>query len=65
MAALAAVYHVLSSIYLEDYSMKGVKDLLQTFMGDPRQLNFARTMSPPVINKGLGEPLRGRVASRR
>lgn len=33
VAALAAATHVLSPIYLEDYSMKGVKGLLQTVIG--------------------------------
>ncbi|MBM3578737.1 MAG: ParA family protein [Alphaproteobacteria bacterium] len=33
VAALVAASHVLSPIYLEDYSVKGVKGLLQTFLG--------------------------------
>ncbi|MDQ8727504.1 ParA family protein [Bradyrhizobium sp. LHD-71] len=33
VAALVAASHVLSPIYLEDYSVKGVKGLLQTFIG--------------------------------
>jgi chromosome partitioning protein len=33
VAALAAATHVLCPIYLEDYSLKGVKGLLQTFIG--------------------------------
>ena len=33
VAALVAASHVLSPIYLEDYSVKGVKGLLQTFVG--------------------------------
>jgi chromosome partitioning protein len=33
VAALVAATHVLSPIYLEDYSVKGVKGLLQTFLG--------------------------------
>ncbi|MGJ0533165.1 ParA family protein [Methylocystis sp.] len=33
VAALVAATHVLSPIYLEDYSVKGVKGLLQTFVG--------------------------------
>jgi chromosome partitioning protein len=33
VAALVAATHVLSPIYLEDYSVKGVKGLLQTVIG--------------------------------
>ncbi|GLI96049.1 ParA family protein [Methylocystis echinoides] len=33
VAALVAATHVVSPIYLEDYSVKGVKGLLQTFIG--------------------------------
>lgn len=33
VAALVAASHVLSPIYLEDYSVKGVRGLLQTFLG--------------------------------
>ncbi|MEK8095135.1 ParA family protein [Methylocystis sp. IM3] len=33
VAALVAATHVVSPIYLEDYSVKGVKGLLQTFLG--------------------------------
>ena len=33
VAALVAATHVLSPIYLEDYSLKGVKGLLQTIIG--------------------------------
>jgi chromosome partitioning protein len=37
VAALVAASHVLSPIYLEDYSVKGVKGLLQTFVGVQRR----------------------------
>ncbi|MBM3552251.1 MAG: ParA family protein [Alphaproteobacteria bacterium] len=33
VAALVAATHVLSPVYLEDYSLKGVRGLLQTFLG--------------------------------
>ena len=37
MACLVAASHVLAPIYLEDYSVKGVKGLLQTVIGVQRR----------------------------
>jgi chromosome partitioning protein len=54
VAALVAASHVLSPIYLEDYSVKGVKGLLQTFLGV--QQRYGRTdvsflgLLPSVFN---------------
>ena len=39
LAALVAATHVLSPIYLEDYSLQGVKSLLQTVIGVQQRYN--------------------------